>query len=92
MSDPFHDCQEVDEVLFLMLDLGGPEGLRQLLAHTAVDQETLNEAAVSLEAVGLAEGARIVRDAATQAVPCGISPKAEKARMEASRRYWMGQA
>jgi len=70
-DDIFEGVEALDEVAALVLDQAGPEGLRQLLAHTVetgvLRQEHLLEVAERFEAAGLSEGAAIVMEAAEHA-------------------------
>jgi hypothetical protein len=65
-DDVFHGC-DLDEVLALVFDLEGADGLRALLGRVDLDKESLNAAADKLETAGLVEGAKMVRDAAKRA-------------------------
>lgn len=67
-GDIFNNC-EIDEVIALVFDLAGPEGLQELLLHPKVKlaQQELNEAADKLEAAGLIEAANIVAECAARA-------------------------
>jgi hypothetical protein len=64
--NPFHGC-DVDEVMALVFDMEGPDGLRAVLAHVDLDRECLTAAANKLDQAGLIDGAKIVREAAMKA-------------------------
>jgi len=65
-DDIFDGVEALDEVAAIVLDQEGPEGLRQLLAHTVetgiLCREDLLRAAERLEMAGLSEGAAIVME------------------------------
>jgi len=65
-ADPLGNCTP-DELLALVWDEAGQEGVRLFLRKAGCDRETLSEAAGKLEAAGLVEAAGIVRAAALQA-------------------------
>ena len=70
-GDLFDGCETVDEIMALVLEQAGAEGLQDLVARltadtTAIDRESLMNAANQLEAAGLTQGAAIVRAAAEQ--------------------------
>jgi len=85
----FTDC-EIDEVMALVFDQTGQDGLQALLGKVELRKENLDEAAEKLADAGLGVAAGVVRKAAERAKASGISPKAHKAKIEAARRYWGG--
>jgi len=67
MTNPFENCETIDETMFMVLDLAGPEGLKELLAEVDLDREDLSQASDKLKAAGLVDGAQLLRDAAKEA-------------------------
>ena len=85
----FTDC-EIDEIMALVFDQTGQDGLQALLGKAELPREDLDEVAEKLADAGLIEAAGMVRKAAERAKASGISPKAQRAKIEAARRYWGG--
>jgi len=65
--DLFDGCEALDEILALIFDLAGPEGLKELLTMVELDRAPLNAAANGLKAAGLVEAAMIVAGTAARA-------------------------
>lgn len=65
-DNPFDGC-EFDEILALVFDLAGLEGLEQLLAVSELDRDALSAAENNLRAAGLLEAADHVAGAAARA-------------------------
>jgi hypothetical protein len=65
--DLFDGAESLDEILFLTFDHAGAEGLQEVLARVDLDREDLTEAADRLQAAGLIDAAKIVRETSTQA-------------------------
>lgn len=96
MSDnPFADCRSIDEILALVLDVEGPEALRELLSMAVsagvVCRQDLEEAAEALADAGLPQ-AVIVLEATEQAPVAKFwkSRQQHLTKIEAARRYWSG--
>jgi hypothetical protein len=66
MTDLFDSCEGIDEILALVLDQAGPEGLKELLEQlvgaAGLYREHLLDAADRLEDAGLVEGANLIRE------------------------------
>src|SRR5215831_4678789 len=76
-EDLFDSFETADEIMAIVLDRAGTEGLKQLInilvAEHRMDQESLTEAAGRLEAAGLLQGATIVMEAAEHIVDQALS-------------------
>lgn len=66
--DILDDAAEIDEIIALVFDQTGEDGLRELMARLSgvVDQQILLDAANKLEVAGLSDAAAIVGEAAEQ--------------------------
>jgi hypothetical protein len=89
-SDIFAGC-ELDEIFAIVLN-HGPEQLRELLGKVQLNRQELLEAAKGMEAGGLADGAKIVREASLNAPVAKDYKRAKQhqAEIEKARRYWGG--
>ena len=77
---PFDGCAGIDEIMFMILDHGGPKALRELLdllTDEDVDRETLEQAAEGMAAAGLPQAAMVLEAAAQ------IAPKQDDTEIEA---------
>lgn len=91
-ANPFDACQSLDEIMAIIHDQLGADGLNEFIKVSAdvLCQQGLQEAAEQLQAAGLPQVAEVALEAAEHAPRAQRwkSHQQHQAEIEANRRYW----